>query len=460
MEINRFFAHIRGKRVAFCGLGGSNLPLVKRFAKEGAIVTARDRRSREKLGQTAGQLEALGVRLCLGEGYLDDLDEDVLFRTPGMSFANPALQQARQRGSLVTSETELFLECCPCPVLGVTGSDGKTTTTTVLAKILEHAGRRVFVGGNIGKPLLPLLEQLRPEDCVVAELSSFQLMSFRQSPRVAVVTNISPNHLDWHKDMQEYVDAKKNIFLHQSGLSRTVLNLDNEITAGFAPLVRGQALLFSRRQRVENGCWLDGHTMMFSLRGADTAIMDVRDIKVPGWHNVENYMAAACAAWGLAGAADVQAVAKEFPGVPHRAELVRESGGVRWYNDSIATTPSRTVRGMLGLFDQPILLIAGGYDKQIPFAPLAQPVCAHVKVLVLLGATAPKIEAAVKAAPNYRAGAPLILHADSLEQAVALCQAHAASGDIVALSPACASFDMFPNYETRGDRFRELVQKL
>ena len=461
MTIEDFYRSMRGKRVAFCGLGGSNVPLARRFAQEGAIVTGRDKRTREKLGETADELESCGVELILGEGYLDNLTEEVIFRTPGMPYHLPQLEQARRRGSAVTSEMEVFLDYCPCPVLGVTGSDGKTTTTTILAKLLQQAGWRVHIGGNIGTPLLPQISDIQPDDLVVAELSSFQLISVTRSPAVAVVTNMSPNHLDIHKDMAEYIDAKKNIFRHQNAFGRTVLNLDNPITASFVPEVRGECMLFSRRERVERGCWLrpDGELVM-SVDGVNTPIMNQSEIKIPGGHNVENYMAAICAAWGRVSPEDIRSVAQTFAGVEHRAELVRELDGVRWYNDSIATTPSRTVKGMLSLFDQKILLIAGGYDKKVPFEPMGEPVCEHVKVLVLMGATAPKIEAAVKAAHSYKPGAPKVLHVDSLQEAVDVCRREAKPGDIVAMSPACASFDMFPNFETRGDQFREMVRKL
>ncbi|MDD4807536.1 MAG: UDP-N-acetylmuramoyl-L-alanine--D-glutamate ligase [Oscillospiraceae bacterium] len=461
MTITDFYREMKGKTVAFCGLGGSNLPLIDRFLAAGAKVTARDRRTREKLGDLADQLEKKSVQLVLGENYLEDLNEEVIFRTPGMPYHLPQLDAARARGSVVTSEMEVFLEYCPCRVFGVTGSDGKTTTTTILCKILQHAGKTVHVGGNIGKALLPDIDSIRPTDVVVAELSSFQLISVGRSPQVAVVTNMSPNHLDIHKDMQEYIDAKKNIFLHQDGFGRAVFNLDNPITTGFVSQARGECLTFSRKQRVRNGCFVnpDG-TIVFAKNGVETPIMNCSEIRIPGAHNVENYLAAICAVWGYASPEDIRAVAEEFSGVEHRAELVRELDGVRWYNDSIATTPSRTVRGMLSLFSQKLILIAGGYDKKIPFEPMGEPVCEHVKTLVLMGVTAPKIEAAVKEAKNYRPGAPKILHAASLEEAVNLCRQEAKSGDIVALSPACASFDMFPNFETRGDRFRELVKQL
>ncbi len=462
MTADEFYRSIRGKKVAFCGLGGSNLPLAKLSARAGAHVTGRDRRTKEQLGDTARELERLGVRLVTGEGYLDGMDEDVIFRTPGMKFHLPQLERARARGAAVTSEMEVFFDVCPSKILGVTGSDGKTTTTTILSKILREAGHTVHLGGNIGTPLLPRAGEIRPDDLVAAELSSFQLISMRRSPDVAVVTNITPNHLDVHKDMQEYIDAKKNIILHQNAFGRAVLNADNKITASFAGSVRGKCLMFSRVHKVPFGAWMDGKgDIFFSQPGKDSVrVMNARDIRIPGLHNIENYLAAICAVWGFAGPKEIIRVAESFPGVPHRNELVRVLDGVRYYNDSIGTTPSRTIRGALSLFGRKILLIAGGYDKKIPFDPLGPAIVKKVKILVLIGQTAPKIEAAVKAAPGWREGNPLILHAPSLEEAVALCRKNARPGDIVSLSPACASFGMFQNFEARGERFREIVNGL
>lgn len=461
MTADEFYNSVKGKTVAFCGLGGSNLPLVRLFAQHGALVTARDRRTEEKLGGTAQELRALGVRLVTGEGYLDHLDEEIIFRTPGMKYHLPQLEEARARGAAVTSEMEVFFDLCPCRIIAVTGSDGKTTTTTIISKILEAAGKTVHVGGNIGTPLLPRISEIKPEDVVVAELSSFQLISMRRSPDTAVVTNVSPNHLDIHKDMEEYIGAKKNILLHQNAFGRAVLNADNEVTASFEEDVRGQCLTFSRRHPVKYGAWMDEAGELFlSLPEGTTRIMNKADIRIPGLHNIENYLAAACAVWGLAGPEEITKVARSFPGVEHRNEFVRELDGVSYYNDSIGTTPSRTINGALSLFDRKIVLIAGGYDKNIPFDPLGPAVVNHVKTLVLIGATAPKIEAAVKAAPGYREGNPKIVHASSLEEAVKLCRTDAVKGDIVSLSPACASFDMFPNFETRGERFREIVNRL
>nr|WP_319489365.1 UDP-N-acetylmuramoyl-L-alanine--D-glutamate ligase [uncultured Caproiciproducens sp.] len=461
MDIQEFYGSLEGKKVAFCGIGGSNLPLIKIFARHGATVTARDRRTEETLGETAGALKRLGVSLRLGEGYLEDLEEDIIFRTPGMKYTLPELNAARERGSAVTSEMEVFFDLCPCKIVAVTGSDGKTTTTTILSGMLKAAGKTVHLGGNIGTPLLPQIESIGPGDVAVVELSSFQLISMRRSPDVAVVTNVTPNHLDMHKDMQEYIDAKKNILLHQNAFARAVLNADNEITAGFADVVRGEKLMFSRRRRCARGAWLnEKNEIIMSYGGRDIPVMNASDIKIPGGHNIENYLAAVCALWGTVGADVMAQTAKTFGGVEHRNEFVRELDGVSYYNDSIGTTPSRTANGTLKLFDRKIILIAGGYDKKIPFDSFGPAVVDGVKTLVLMGATADKIEASVKAAPKYSEGNPKIIRVQSLEQAVQTCRREANAGDIVSLSPACASFDMFPNYETRGEEFKKLVEQL
>ena len=392
----------------------------------------------------------------MGEAYLKGMDEDIIFRTPGMKYHLPELEEARKRGQVVTSELEVFFDLCPCKTYAVTGSDGKTTTTTLIAEFLQTEGKTVHVGGNIGKPLLPEIEDIAPTDCAVAELSSFQLISMKESPQVAVVTNLSPNHLDMHKDMREYIDAKRNIFLHQNAFSRTVCNADNEITASFAPEVRGDLWLFSRKEKPSRGVWCDGETIF--VNGEE--VLKVGDIKIPGWHNVENYMAAIGAVWGDVSPENIRRVAKEFGGVEHRAELVRELDGVKYYNDSIASSPTRTISGTLSLYKEKIILICGGYDKHIPYAPLGPVICEKVKTLILLGATGPKIEEAVKSAANYQEGAPRILRAASMEEAVALAQREAVPGDVVSLSPASAAFDLYPNFEVRGRHFKELVNGL
>ena len=456
MNTQQFFRYLKGKTVAFCGVGRTHMPLIKLFQEKGAVVTVRDQRPLEKLGENGEVLRSLGVELRLGEDYLQDLNEDIIFRTPGMRYHLPQLEEARARGCAVTSELELFFRLCPCKIYGVTGSDGKTTTTSIIAEFLKAQGKTVHLGGNIGKPLLPEIESIAPEDVAVVELSSFQLISMRESPDVAVVTNLSPNHLDVHKDMQEYIDAKKNILLHQGALSRTVLNAGNEITAAFAPEVRGDCWMFRRGAPVERGVWCDGENIY--VHGEK--LLEVSQIKIPGWHNVENYMAAIAAVWGDVEPQTIRRVAETFAGVEHRAEFVRELGGVKYYNDSIATSPTRVISGMLSLFPQKILMIAGGYDKHIPFEPLGPAVCEKVKTLILLGSTAQKIQDAVMAAPQYREGCPEILRVETMEEAVAAAAAHAQPGDIVSLSPACAAFDLYPNFEVRGRHFKEIVNKL
>lgn len=459
MDCKQFFEHIGGKRVAMCGIGISNTPLIMNFLKRGAVVYACDRRTREQIGPVADELEAAGARLRLGEDYLEGLEVDIIFRTPGMNFYLPELEAARKKGIAVTSEMEVFFDLCPATVFAVTGSDGKTTTSTLIAKMLEAEGKKVFLGGNIGHPLLPEIESITPDAFVVVELSSFQLISMRKSPDIAVVTNIAPNHLDIHKDMDEYVEAKKNILLHQNAFSRTVLNRDNEITYGFKKFVRGQSLYFSMEQPLKNGAWLDGDgTIHMAYRGIDVPIMHKSEITVLGDHNVANYLTAISAVWGYVGVDTIRKVAHEFKGVEHRIEFVREVDGVKYYNDSIASSPTRTIAG-LKAFDRKVMLIAGGYDKHIPFEPMVPYIIDKVKKLYLCGDTAEKIEKCVRENENYN-GSPQILRVDNLAAAVAAAHKAAEQGDIVTLSPACASFDAFPNFAARGSFYKELVNKL
>ena len=459
MDFKQFWNEISNKKIAMCGVGVSNTPLIYTFLKQGARVYVCDRRTREQIGALCTELENAGAVLRLGEGYLDNLEVDVIFRTPGMSFNLPELREARKRGIAVTSEMEVFFDLCPAKIFAVTGSDGKTTTTTLIAEMLKKEGYTVHVGGNIGNPLLPEIENIKPSDMVVVELSSFQLISMRKSPDVAVVTNLAPNHLDIHKDMDEYIEAKQNIVLHQSAFSRTVLNYDNEITVSFKPYVRGQLIGFSMEKPIKNGTWLDEDGYInISYRGIKAPIMHRNDIAVLGDHNVENYLAAISAVWGYVGADTIRAVAKEFMGVEHRIEFVREVGGVKYYNDSIASSPTRTIAG-LKAFDRKVILLAGGYDKKIPFEPMAPYVTEKVKLLILTGPTADKIEAAVKEHSTYN-GSPEIIRAENLEAAVKIAAQNAIAGDIVTLSPACASFDAFPNFAARGKFFKEQVYKL
>ncbi len=453
------FSFFKDKTVDLLGLGVSHGELALKLADRCARLTVRDRRSYDQLpGKICEMLSRSGVVFRLGEGYLEDMDAQVIFRSPGISYLTPQLAEARARGSAVVSESELFVAHCPCPVVGVTGSDGKTTTTTLIAELLGAAGKTVHLGGNIGRPLLPILDKIKSQDMAVVELSSFQLLSFGCSPDIAVVTNLSPNHLDIHRDMDEYIGAKENILLHQGGFSRTVLSLDNAITRDMAQKTRGSCLFFSRQQPVSRGAYMDeAGDIWYTDGGSPTFVMNKSLIRIPGLHNVENYLAAITAVWDFVDIEAIRQVAKNFGGVEHRIEFVRELDGVKYYNDSIATSPSRVMAG-LRAFDTRLIVIAGGYDKKIPFEPLAPLLCERARMLILTGPTADKIEAAVRAYPGFDRSGLEILHADHLEAATHLARKMARPGDIVTLSPACASFDAYPNFEARGRHFKEIVK--
>lgn len=456
-----FLKTFNGKKIALCGIGTSNLHLINLFKKYGAEVIACDKRDEAALGENAQLAKEAGAVLSLGEKYLELGDIDILFRTPGMRFHMDELERFKKRGVVVTSEMELFFELCPCKIIAVTGSDGKTTTTTIISEFLKAEGKKVFLGGNIGTPLLPKIEEITKDDVAVVELSSFQLISMRESPDVAVVTNLAPNHLDIHKDMQEYIDSKKNIVLHQSAFGKAVLNLDNVISNSFEDDCRGKILKFSRKSSVQNGAYCDENGCIFyAENGKTTPVMNACDIKIPGLHNVENYLAAISAVWEMVSVENIVKVAKDFGGVEHRAEFVRELNGVKYYNDSIASSPTRTALGTLSLYDFKIILIAGGYDKKIPYEPLGPVINDKVKTLILMGATAPKIEKAVKEADNYNPDEIKIINVANMSEAVKAAAENAVSGDIVSMSPASASFDLYKNFDERGKHFKSIVNNL
>lgn len=459
-NITDFFNDIKGKKIAFCGLGVSNLPLVKLFAEKGMDILACDKVDENNVSNEILNLKNLGVKLKLGKDYLKDLNVDIIFRSPGINFLHPELQNARQNGTVVTSEMEVFFDLCPCKIIAVTGSDGKTTTSTIISKILEHSGKKVHLGGNIGTPLLPTIEKINKNDIAVVELSSFQLMSMRSSPDIAVVTNIGPNHLDVHKDMNEYISAKKNIFVHQNAFSKTILNFDNKITRDFYSECRGKTIFFSTTKELHSGAFLKNGVIYFKSGDKCTPVLNAQDIKIPGVHNVENYLAAICATIDEVNIDDIVSVAKNFNGVEHRIEFVRDFNGVKYYNDSIASTPTRVIKGTLSLFDRKIILIAGGYDKKVPFDAFGDAVVNKVSHLILLGQTADEIEKAIKNSSKYAEGNPEVVKVDNMAQAVSLAREIAKSGDIVALSPACASFGLYKNFDERGKHFKSLVNSL
>lgn len=457
MEFEQYLDSLQGKTVAVIGIGVSNRPLIELLAARGISVTARDRQQRQALGDYAGHLEAMGCRLCLGEEYLDGLNEDVIFRTPGMRPDVPELAAAVARGSTLTSEMEVFFEVCPCPIIAVTGSDGKTTTTTIIAELLRSAGKTVHLGGNIGHPLLAETPSIQPEDVAVLELSSFQLMTMGRSPHIAVITNLSPNHLDVHKNFAEYITAKENIFTHQNAQDIAVFNADNSITAQQAERALGRARLFSRKNEVEDGVFLRDGKIIARHGGQERVVMNREDIRLPGEHNVENYLAAIAAVDGMVSDDRIAAFARSFGGVEHRIELIRTLDGVRWYNDSIASSPSRTIAG-LRAFPEKVILIAGGKDKGISYAELGPVVNDHVKLLLLCGATAGVIRESVEQAENYQ-GLEIIDVAD-YHQAAQTARERAVEGDVVILSPASTSFDRFKNFMERGKAFKEVVNGL
>lgn len=458
--IQEYLSALCGKRVAVIGIGVSNTPLIRMLLHAGIDVTACDRNTRDSFGGTIEALEALGANVQLGQGYLEGLPyHDVIFRTPGLRPDVPALESARASGSLITSEMEVFFQVCPCEIIAVTGSDGKTTTTTIIAELLKRAGYHVHIGGNIGKPLLAEVPNMEPDDIVVLELSSFQLMTMTASPDIAVVTNLAPNHLDVHKSMEEYTAAKENIFTHQSTEELAVFNYDNTITRCFAEKARGRVTLFSRTQTLERGVYVKDGSIWFSGDEGAREVLPLADIMLPGKHNVENYMAAIAAVDGLVPDETIRIFARNFGGVEHRIELVRTLDGVRYYNDSIASSPSRTIAG-LHAFTEQVLLIAGGYDKHIPFDTLGPEIAVHVKELILTGDTAQKIREAVEHTPRYTVEHPPIRETADLEAAVRLAKSLAQPGDVVILSPACASFDRFKNFMERGNAFKKIVNAL
>ena len=443
-NINSLSELVKGKTVGILGLGVSNLPLAKLLINENCKLVIRDKK--ELSGDALEFTKKNNVKTVIGEEYLDNIDEDVVFRSPGIMYTSDAIQKAIKSGVLVTSEMEVFFELCPSAIIGITGSDGKTTTTTLISEMLKAEGKKVFIGGNIGEPLLPRLNQMTKDDYAVVELSSFQLMSMTKSPDIAVITNIAPNHLDKHKDMAEYVEAKKNIFTH--GCKKVILNAENDITKS---LITENSVTFSLKNPQKNGAYLKDGDIFYN----DEFVMKASDIILPGIHNVDNYLAAICAVYGLCGFETIKKVAQTFGGVEHRIEFVCEKNGVKYYNDSIASSPTRAIAG-LNSFNQKVIMIAGGSDKGIAFDNLAKVITDKVKLLIVMGFTKDKIKNAVlKVDGNFP-----IYTASDLADAVNAAAKNAVSGDIVTLCPACASFDYFKNFADRGNQFKELVKKL
>jgi UDP-N-acetylmuramoylalanine--D-glutamate ligase len=487
-KINSFKAFLRGKRVAVLGVGISNRPLIRYIAGLGASITAFDKLPADDpvLSQTRSDFEAEGIQLnwSVGGDYLSRLKGfDLIFRTPKVRWDIPELLAERERGAVITSEMEVFMELCPARMFGVTGSDGKTTTTTLIGLFLQQAGYQVHLGGNIGTPLLDRIETIQPSDMVVLELSSFQLMSMRKSPDVAVITNITPNHLDVHKDYQEYIDAKRNIYLYQPFNGRLVLNACNYQTHSLSPEARGEVFWFSLNDpAAAPGCiYQDGQLIWHNKSHSDDqsggsaglaaqaassqVIMQASDIKIPGRHNIDNYLAAITAVWPFVQPADIVAVARSFGGVEHRLELVRELDGVRYFNGSIDTSPTRTKAALLAMADrhERVVLIAGGQDKKCDYNGLGESIVAVSRKIILCGQNSPLIEQAILKEAPYK-GVPTdqlqIYHCDNYADAVQTARRIAVPGEVVLLSPAGTSYDQFRHFEERGNLFKQLVGAL
>lgn len=462
-NLEEFKTYVKGKYVAIMGMGVSNTPLIKYLMDLDANITVFDKKSEEELDKSLIEEYAIqGVKFSLGENYLKNLvGYDIIFRSPSMRPDIPELEKELDRGAILTSEIEMLIDLCPGKIIGITGSDGKTTTTTLIYKMLEAAGYHCYLGGNIGIPLFAKIDEMRPEDIIVLELSSFQLMTLKKSPQIAVVTNVSPNHLDIHKSYEEYIEAKKNIFKYQDKDGIVVLNYDNDITRDFSLEAKGEVRYFSTRVKLDEGVILDNNMIKISEDKIRKQIINVDDILLLGAHNIENACTAIAAVKDLVRPEDIVSVLTTFKGVEHRNEFVRLLNGVKWYNDSIGSSPTRTIAGLVS-FKNKVILIAGGYDKHLDYTDMGRYIVDHVKTLVLLGQTKEKIKTATLQEIERRGGnidLPII-ECTSLEEAVNKAYEVASEGDTVFFSPASASFDMFKNFEERGNKYKELVHSI
>lgn len=460
-KLNEFNDYIRFRKVAIVGLGVSNLPLVEYLYEKKANVTVFDERDIDSISKDImDKITTYGFGFHFGEDALKNLKGfNVIFRSPSCLPTRKELVDEANNGAIVTTEVELLMKMCPCKIVGVTGSDGKTTTTSLINAILKKAGYNTFLGGNIGTPLFTKLPDMRPEDILVLELSSFQLMGMEISPDIAVITNITPNHLNIHKDYEEYIEAKKNIFKYQDEKGVLVLNYDNEITRNCEKEANGKVIFFSSKNKLDNGYIVDEDVIKECEDKIRKHILNVEDVILRGNHNYQNIATAIAATSSLVDIDTIVEAVKEFKPVEHRIEFIRELDGVKWYNDSASSSPSRTLSG-INAFKEDIILIAGGYDKNLDYTPLAKPIIEKVKSLILIGQTSGKIFDAVKLELEKENKEIDIHMCESLEETIKLAKKVAKPGQVVLFSPASASFDMFKNFADRGNQFKELVKKI
>ena len=459
-KLEEFNNSVKNKKIAIIGLGVSNGPLLDYFKELEAEITVFDKRDEKKIDRNIlRKIKKYDIKTSFGEEYLSNLrDFDIIFKSPSCRPDLPEIQKEVERGAILTSEIEKVMELAPCKIIAVTGSDGKTTTTSLIYEILKNK-YKCYLGGNIGIPLFTEIKNMKSEDIVVLELSSFQLMNMKKSPDIAVVTNVTPNHLDIHKSYEEYIESKKNILKNQKESDILVLNFDNDITKGFANEAKSKVTFFSSKTKIANGVIYDDGTVKICEDDLRRHIVKLKNTHLRGVHNAENICAAIAATKTLVDIEEQVKSITSFEGVKHRLEFVKEIQGVKWYNDSIASSPTRTIAG-LNSFDEEIVLIAGGYDKHLDYEPIAEPILNKVNTLILMGATAEKIYGVVKKKQEEIGRRIEIYKVDSLEEAVEKAREHSKPEQIVLFSPASASFDMFKNFMERGDKFKNLVNNL
>lgn len=460
-KLKEFFSYIKNRKIAVIGLGVSNVPLLEYLYKLGAKITVFDNRNIDDIDKNIlDKITDRNIEFSFGNNNLSKLNGfDIIFRSPTCRPDVPELVAEAERGAIITSEIEMLMELCPSTIIGVTGSDGKTTTTSLIYEIVKKQGYNCYLGGNIGIPLFTKIEEMVPDDVVVLELSSFQLMNIKTSPQIAVITNITPNHLDIHKSYEEYIEAKKNIFKYQNENGVVILNYDNEITRNCAKEAKGKVMFFSKNHKLPDGVILDDGIIKICKDKLRKHVLNTKDLMLKGVHNYEN---AACAIATTDGISDMENqidAITNFKGVKHRLEFVREIDGVKWYNDSIGSSPTRTIAGLKS-FNEKIVLIAGGYDKNLDYTPIAKPILENVSTLILLGQTATKIKNAVQEEAKKQGKKIDIYECDTLEETVKTAKRLAEKGEVVLFSPASASFDMYKNFEERGDKFKAIVNYL
>ena len=458
-KLEEFNNYIKFRKVAVIGLGVSNLPLLDYLHEKKAKVTVFDQRTIDQIPKEVMDIITQNsFEFSLGENYLSKLQGfDLILRSPSCLPTIPELVAETERGALVTTEIELLIKMCPAKIIGVTGSDGKTTTTSLIYAILKDAGYNTWLGGNIGIPLFTKLPEMKADDIVVLELSSFQLMEMNVSPSISVITNITPNHLNIHKDYEEYIDAKKNIFKFQDENGILILNYDNEITKECGKEANGKVIYFSSQEKLENGFIVDEGVIKECEDGVRKHIMECKSAKLRGIHNYQNICTALAATKTLVDTEKAVETIKEFNAVEHRLEFVREVNGIKWYNDSASSSPTRTISGINAFEGEEIILIAGGYDKNLDYTPLAKPVVDNVKALILMGQTSNKIFDAVTIEMEKQNKNVKIYMCNSLQEVIDTARRIANPGQVVLFSPGSASFDMFKNAYDRGNQFKNLV---